>query len=186
MSNKDIEGLPSAKEIGMKAFSQSFFIRMLYSCLVDADFLDTERFMNVEKFMHRPAPVSLAMLFTRLEKKLESLAERNRQTPSTINIARQAILERCLTMAESQPGLFTLTVPTGGGKTYSSMAFGLKHAAKHGKDRVIYVIPYTSIIEQNAQVFREALEDAGIEDNVVLEHHSNFEYPEGSFNDWDK
>ncbi len=186
LSNKDIEGLPNAKEIGMKAFSQSFFIRMLYSCLVDADFLDTERFMNVEKFMHRPTPVSLDMLFTRLEKKLESLAERNRQSPSTINIARQAILERCLTMAESKPGLFTLTVPTGGGKTYSSMAFGLKHAVRYAKDRVIYVIPYTSIIEQNAQVFREALEDTGLNDNVVLEHHSNFDYSEGSFDDWDK
>jgi CRISPR-associated helicase Cas3/CRISPR-associated endonuclease Cas3-HD len=185
LNNQDLAGMPIAKDPSMVAFSFSFCIRMLYSCLVDADFLDTERFMNVEKFKHRPASVSMETLFRRLEKKLESLAAHNRQNPSVINTARQAILERCLTMAESPPGLFTLTVPTGGGKTYSSMAFGLKHAAAHDKDRVIYVIPYTSIIEQNAEVFRDALEDAAL-NAVVLEHHSNFEYPEGSFDDWDK
>lgn len=185
LNNQDLADMPRAKEPAMAAFSFSFCIRMLYSCLVDADFLDTERFMNVEKSIHRPGTVSMRTLFGRLEKKLGSLAERNRHNPSAINTARQAILERCLVMAESKPGLFTLTVPTGGGKTYSSLAFGLKHAAKHDKDRVIYVIPYTSIIEQNAEVFREALEDTALHDAVVLEHHSNFEYPEGSFDDWD-
>jgi CRISPR-associated helicase Cas3/CRISPR-associated endonuclease Cas3-HD len=179
----DLRNIPHAKDIAMSAFSFSFCIRMLYSCLVDADYLDTERFMNAEKFMARPEIVSMKTLFKRLEKKLELLAEKNRQNTSLINTARQGILERCLQMADSKPNLFTLTVPTGGGKTYSSMAFALKHAVVRGKERIIYVIPYTSIIEQNAQVFREALEE---NDNVVLEHHSNFEYPEGSFEDWDK
>lgn len=183
LSNDDLINIPHARDVNMSAFSFSFCIRMLYSCLVDADYLDTERFMNVEKYMVRPAAVSMEMLFKRLEKKLDVLADCNRQKTSLINTARQGILERCLQMADSKPDLFTLTVPTGGGKTYSSMAFALKHAATHGKDRVIYVIPYTSIIEQNAQVFREALEE---NDNVVLEHHSNFEYTEGSFEDWEK
>lgn len=179
----DLRNIPHAKDVAMSAFSFSFCIRMLYSCLVDADYLDTERFMNAEKYMARPGTVSMEKIFERLEKKLATLAERNRQNTSLINTARQDILKRCLQMADFKPGLFTLTVPTGGGKTYSSMAFALKHAVTHGKERVIYVIPYTSIIEQNAQVFREALEK---NDNVVLEHHSNFEYPEGSFDDWEK
>jgi CRISPR-associated helicase Cas3/CRISPR-associated endonuclease Cas3-HD len=183
LCNDDISSIPHAKAVAMSAFSFSFCIRMLYSCLVDADYLDTERFMNAEKYMARPGAVSMETLFKRLEKKLELLVESNRQNTSLINTARQGILQRCLKMADSKPGLFTLTVPTGGGKTYSSMAFALKHAVRNDKERVIYVIPYTSIIEQNAQVFRKALEE---NDNVVLEHHSNFEYPEGSFEDWDK
>lgn len=186
LSNQDLAGMPKPKDIDMAAFSFSFCIRMMYSCLVDADYLDTERFMNVEKYMARPVSASMETLLKRFEKKLELLAERNHQNPSVINTARQSILVRCLTMAESKPGLFTLTVPTGGGKTYSSLAFGLKHAVKHNKDRVIYVIPYTSIIEQNAQVFRESLEDDSLNETVVLEHHSNFEYPEGNFDDWDE
>ncbi|MDF2636885.1 MAG: metal dependent phosphohydrolase [Pelosinus sp.] len=183
LCNDDLCNIPYAKETAMFAFSSSFCIRMLYSCLVDADYLDTERFMDAEKYMARPKNVSIQTIFQRLKKKLDMLAENNRQKSSFINTARQGILERCLEMADSKPGLFSLTVPTGGGKTYSSMAFALKHAVKKKKERVIYVIPYTSIIEQNAQVFREALEE---NDNVVLEHHSNFEYPEGSFEDWDK
>lgn len=185
LSGKDFVTMPSAKDTTMSAFSFSFCIRMLYSCLVDADFLDTERFMNVNKFMNRPTPIAMKIIFQRLDKKMKLLAERNRQNTSIINIARQDILARCLIMADTKPGLFTLTVPTGGGKTYSSLAFGLKHAVKYNKDRVIYVIPYTSIIEQNAEVFREALEDVELKDSVVLEHHSNFEYPEESFDDWD-
>ncbi|MDF9408147.1 CRISPR-associated helicase Cas3' [Pelotomaculum isophthalicicum JI] len=186
LNNQDLAEMPKPRDPAMDAFSFSFCIRMMYSCLVDADFLDTERFMNTERYIKRPVPVSLEKLLKQFEKKIGALSERNRQNPSVINTARQAILERCLAIAESTPGFFTLTVPTGGGKTYSSLAFGLKHAVKHDKDRIIYVIPYTSIIEQNAQVFREVLEDDPLKDNVVLEHHSNFEYPEGIFDDWDE
>ena len=164
---------------GMEAFSFSFCIRMLYSCLVDADFLDTERFMNAKRSMYRNSQNSMEALSFKLEKKLNDLSEHNKRNATKINTARQSILERCLAMAESKPGFFSLTVPTGGGKTYSSLAFGLKHAVLHKKERIIYVIPYTSIIEQNAQVFRDALGD-----EAVLEHHSNFEYPEGSFEEW--
>lgn len=186
LNNHDLAGMPTSKAPTMAAFSFSFCIRMMYSCLVDADFLDTERFMNMERYIKRPVSVPMETLLKQFEKKIKFLEKHNRKDPSVINTTRQAILERCLAMAESNPGFFTLTVPTGGGKTYSSLAFGLKHAVKHDKERVIYVIPYTSIIEQNAQVFREALEDNPLKDHVVLEHHSNFEYPEGSFDDWDQ
>lgn len=185
ITNKDLLKMPTPKSIEMDAFSFSFCIRMLYSCLVDADYLDTERFMAADKFVHRPENVSIDTIYRRLGRKIDELTRRNKESQSLINNARQDILQRCLLMAESKPGLYTLTVPTGGGKTYSSLAFGLKHAVTHGKTRVIYVIPYTSIIEQNAQVFRDALENATVEDNVVLEHQSNFIYPEGSFDDWD-
>lgn len=177
---KELAEAPRARNAAMATFSLAFYIRMLFSCLVDADYLDTERTMNAQKFMARSEPEPLAALLQRLEEKLALLAERSRQNPSAVNAARQAIQAKCLAMAEARQGLFTLTVPTGGGKTYSSLAFGLKHAVRNKQDRVIYVIPYTSIIEQNAQVFRDALGDA-----AVLEHHSNFEYPEGDFNDWD-
>lgn len=184
LAQEDLKTLPVARSPEMGAFSLAFATRMLYSCLVDADYLDTERFMNQDKFQARPEEISLALLCSRLDKRLAQLAEQSRQNPSYINDARSQILARCLAMAGHKPGLFTLTVPTGGGKTYSSLAFGLKHAVEYQKERLIYVIPYTSIIEQNADVFRAALEDSAANENVVLEHHSNFEYPEEAFEEW--
>lgn len=181
LNNQDLASMPHSKDPAMAAYSFAFCIRMLYSCLVDADYLDTERFMDEERFSHRSGTASLQSLLKKFEQKIQELAENNQKNPSKINLARQHILDRCLGMAEKEPGLFTLTVPTGGGKTYSSMAFGLKHAVEYEKDRIIYVIPYTSIIEQNAEVFREA-----IGDEFILEHHSNFEYPEGSFANWNE
>ncbi|MFX4262330.1 CRISPR-associated helicase Cas3' [Pelotomaculum propionicicum] len=189
LNNQELISMPKPKDPSMAAFSFSFCIRMMYSCLVDADFLNTEKSMNTKRYNARSDSkfsVSIETLLKRFEEKYVFLAEQNRQNPTVINKARQAILERCLSMSDSKPGFFTLTVPTGGGKTYSSLAFGLKHAAKHKKARIIYVIPYTSIIEQNAQVFRETLEGETQKNSIVLEHHSNFEYPEGTFDDWDE
>ena len=149
-------------------FQLSFFARMVYSCLVDADFLDTEAFIDAEKSSWRQGYPSLEALSEKLNSAIDRLMDGSPQTP--INKHRADILKQCLNAAEEDPGLFSLTVPTGGGKTLSSLAFAVKHALKHNLQRIIYVLPYTSIIEQNAAVFRDILgEDA------VLEHHSNYE-----------
>jgi CRISPR-associated endonuclease/helicase Cas3 len=145
-------------------FQLSFFIRMLYSCLVDADFLDTEKFLDSQKALHREGRQPLADLEKPLIEKLHSF-----KPDSAINKKRADILQACIDAASNAPGLFTLTVPTGGGKTLSSLAFALRHAKIHHKDHIIYVIPFTSIIEQNAAVFRSVLGE-----EAVLEHHSNY------------
>ena len=141
---------------------------MIYSCLVDADFLDTESFMDPAKSAWRKEFPSLENLHNNLQSHLERLMVA--VPSSTINKHRADILNQCLSAADWPPGLFSLTVPTGGGKTLSSLAFALKHALRFGKKRIIYVIPYTSIIEQNAAVFRDILGA-----DAVLEHHSNYE-----------
>ncbi|TFH41084.1 MAG: CRISPR-associated helicase Cas3', partial [Lysobacterales bacterium] len=150
-----------------RAFSLAFFARMIYSCLVDADFLDTERFMVSETSEQRGRYPQLAEVNEKLTAHLAALSAR---AEGSVNQHRAAVLQQCLAAAELEPGLFSLTVPTGGGKTLSSLAFALRHALKHGMDRVIYVIPYTSIIEQNATVFRSV-----VGDDAVLEHHSSFD-----------
>lgn len=150
-------------------FSLSVFIRMLYSCLVDADFLDTESFMQNGE-TERDSGASMETLLEKLEKHIAGWMKN--QDTDTVNGRRTEILQHCLeTGTRAERGLFRLTVPTGGGKTVASLAFALRHAAKQHMDHIIYVIPYTSIIEQNAAVFREIL---GTEH--VLEHHSNMDY----------
>ncbi len=149
--------------------SASFWCRMLYSCLVDADYLDTETFMLGHP-AERGGYDDIPTLLNRLETYIRPWKEP--QTP--INRIRCDILQRCIAAGESERGLFTLTVPTGGGKTVASLAFALHHALKHGMKRVIYVIPYTSIIEQNAAVFRKILGDKN-----VIEHHSEASPSEG-------
>lgn len=147
-------------------FYFSFFNRMLFSCLVDADFLDTERFVNDGR-VQRGGFASMQELHTRFFSYYAKFG--NPTTP--INEKRQEIYQQCLAAAEWEPGMFSLTVPTGGGKTLSSLAFALQHAIKYKKQRIIYVIPYTSIIEQTADVFRNILGN----DNVI-EHHMNVDY----------
>lgn len=143
-----------------------FWLRMLFSCLVDADFLDTEHFMERGKAEQRgryPRLEDLAQSFFVALDKLEQDAAK-----TNVNAIRAEIRRVCEQKAQLPKGMFSLRVPTGGGKTLSAMAFALRHAAKHGQQRIIYVIPYTSIIEQTGQIF------AGIfgRENVV-EHHSN-------------
>lgn len=149
-------------------FSLGTFIRMLYSCLVDADFLDTESFMKNGN-TGRNSGESMEILQNRLKKYISEWLK-NTDT-DTINGRRTEILNNCIKDGNQKEGIFRLTVPTGGGKTVASLAFALEHAVKNHKDRIIYVIPYTSIIEQNAQVFRKILG----EDNV-LENHCNVDY----------
>lgn len=150
----------------MKRENFHFWVRMLFSCLVDADFLDTEQFMQADRAEERGRYPVLANLAPRLFEALDKL-ERN-AVRSNVNTIRAEIRRTCEQKAEMPKGLFSLTVPTGGGKTLSAMAFALRHALKHGQQRIIYVIPYTSIIEQTGRV----LADIFGRENVV-EHHSN-------------
>ena len=149
-------------------FALSVFIRMLYSCLVDADFLDTERFMS-NGMIQRDSGECMEVLLDKLKDRISKWLVNRDDT--TVNGRRSEILRNCLEQGKTPKGLFQLTVPTGGGKTVASLAFALRHAVEHHMDRVIYVIPYTSIIEQNAQVFREILGNEN-----VLENHSNVDY----------
>ena len=150
-------------------FSFAFFTRMIFSCLVDADFLDTERFCSPEKAGKRKL-IQNSNLHS-LQKTLRMyLDEKERKAhPGKINFLRRSILAGCRTKAMAPQGFFSLSVPTGGGKTLSSLTFALDHAITHDLNRVIYAIPFTSIIEQNARVFSEAI---GQEN--VLEHHCNY------------
>ncbi len=149
-------------------FSLAFFVLMLFSCLVDADFLDTEKFYSTEKSVCRSGSLeSIISLKKKLDAYLAELAVSAEQT--TVNRLRQEVLTQCRSRACLKPQVFSLTVPTGGGKTLSSLAFALDHAVANGQRRVIYAIPFTSIIEQNAQVFQNILGR-----DQVLEHHCNY------------
>ncbi|MDO4276348.1 MAG: CRISPR-associated helicase Cas3' [Eubacteriales bacterium] len=150
------------------AFVMSVFIRMLYSCLVDADFFDTEYFMNHGK-THRCSGESMDILLDRLNMHIADWLKND--DTDTVNGRRTEILKNCRNWGEADKGMFRLTVPTGGGKTVASLAFALAHCAEHQMDRIIYVIPYTSIIEQNAKVFRDILGEEN-----VLENHCNVDY----------
>lgn len=153
-------------------FQMAFLVRMLFSCLVDADFLDTEDFYNrVEGRAALRPDASTGPKLADLKAALDlHLAGFRADKP--VNQIRAEILQHVRAQAALVPGLFSLTVPTGGGKTLASLAFALDHAIRHGQQRVIFVIPFTSIVEQNAAVFRQALGHWG--DAAVLEHHSAF------------
>ncbi len=150
----------------MKPKDFHHIVRQLFSCLVDADYLDTERFMKPEVFALRGNKVSLLELMPKLDSYLQSLKEN--VTPSEVNKIRNCIQQYCIDSACAEQGIFSLTVPTGGGKTLSSLVWAMRHAATHNLRRIIIAIPYTSIIVQTARV----LKDIFGEENV-LEHHSN-------------
>lgn len=157
-----------------KPWQVQFYTRMIFSCLVDADYLDTEQFMQdglLERGCAKPMDVLCDRLLAYVRPWLEN-------ADTSLNNHRNEILKHCLQGNEKNRGIYTLTVPTGGGKTISSLGFALAHAVKHKLKRVIYVIPYTSIIEQNAAVFSKIL---GKEN--VLEHHSNIDFASDMFDD---
>lgn len=148
-------------------------VRYLFSCLVDADRLDTANFEKQKAGKHRMNGryEDWRVLVDRFETHLSALTPRQ-----PIDDLRADISKHCLEGASRNTGIFTLTVPTGGGKTLASLRFALHHACKHRMDRVIYVIPFTSIIAQNADVVRRILEPASSPESkgrIVLEHHSN-------------
>ncbi|ACO79326.1 CRISPR-associated helicase Cas3 [Azotobacter vinelandii CA] len=170
--------LPAMSELGplpikpvreRQVFQLAFLARMLFSCLVDADFLDTEAYYD--RIEQRPSRRSARPSLPHLQQALNvHLAGFRADSP--VNRIRADILGHVRQQAVQEPGLFSLTVPTGGGKTLASLAFALDHAIRHGLRRIIYVIPFTSIVEQNAAVFRKALGEFG--EQAVLEHHSAF------------
>ena len=154
---------PGKENIG---FSLAFFARMLFSCLVDADWLDTERFMNDGK-IQRGNFEAIAILRDKLYEYLKCYDNPQRE----LDEKRNQLRFDCTNAAAGNRGLYSLTAPTGSGKTFASLAFALNHAVKNNMERVIYVVPYNTIIEQNAQKFEEIL---GV--GNVVQHHSNIEY----------
>lgn len=165
------------------AFKAGLLVRFLLSCLLDADRLDTADFespsnVHVRNYgQYHPWEI----LIERLEKRFQEFAQKTSQMELgkalEVNQLRAQVAQACLDTATKPKGIYQLTVPTGGGKTLASLRFALNHAAQHKMDRVFYVIPYTSIIDQNADEIRKILEDKDEKgqylDRVVLEHHSN-------------
>ncbi|MGR4862237.1 CRISPR-associated endonuclease Cas3'' [Caulobacter sp. LARHSG274] len=165
-------GPPLFERSADTGFQMAFLIRMLFSCLVDADYLATENFFvraEGREIPPRGAAASLTDLATALDGRLKAFGVTE---PGSLNARRTQILGHVRSLAGSAPGVFTLTVPTGGGKTLTSLAFALDHARANGLERVVVGIPFTSVIEQTAQVYRDALAP---HQNAILEHHSAFD-----------
>ncbi len=148
-----------------------FFLRMIFSALVDADYLDTEQHFSAHLSPKRGATVSMDTLWERFGAYRKT---KGMDIPRTdaVGAVRHAVYDACLAAATLPPGLFRLAVPTGGGKTLSAMAFALQHARQHDLRRIIVAVPFISITEQTAQTYREAFERTDQPDTVVLEHHS--------------
>ena len=155
----------------VRAFRVGLWGRFLFSCLIDADRINSADFeMPIRKSARNPEVVDWLPAIARLEHHLDNLAIRN-----DIDTIRREISQECLARATSSQGLYKLTVPTGGGKTYASVRFALHHAQIHKLEHIIYIIPYTSIIDQNAADIRKILEKKGDSFCWVLEQHSNLE-----------
>lgn len=156
--------------ISSREVQRGLVARFLLSCLLDADRIDSAEFEDCQykalrsRMPRRP----WERLIERLENHLSSLEQKH-----PVDASRCEISNQCRIRATDPKGVFTLTVPTGGGKTLASLRFALHHARKHGLDRVVYIIPYTSIIDQNAKVARDILEVGEEPGSIVLEHHSN-------------
>ena len=142
--------------------------RVLFSCLVDADYLDTELFMDEESARKRINDIKLESLLPLLETYIDNLQTSSAE--SEVNAIRRLVQERCVSTADMAKGFYSLTVPTGGGKTLSSLVWALKHAVHNGMKRIIIAIPYTSIIVQTASILKKIFGE-----DSVLEHHSNFD-----------
>ena len=173
----------------VKEFYLGCLTRFLFSCLIDADRINSSDFeretqKEVRRLTEKPDWQSA---IDKLEAKLAGFENRPVEEIKPIDEIRRKISDDCLKRAADSQGIYTLTVPTGGGKTLASLRYALHHAQKHNLDRIIYIIPYTSIIDQNAQAVRKILGE-----DWVLEHHSNLEPEKQSWQDkllsenWDK
>ena len=166
-----IKTIRQAPNESISAFNLGFFSRMLFSCLIDADRINSADFEYPENTQHRNnVPVDWGIPISRLEQAISNL---NGDKP--IDSLRRDISNTCRDRASDSQGIYTLTVPTGGGKTYASLRYALHHAQNHKLDRIIYIIPFTSIIEQNAAAIREVIESSEDTSPWVLEQHSNLE-----------
>lgn len=155
----------------IKCLNIGLWTRFLYSCLIDADRIDSADFENPENREHRcKGQPDWNIAVERLEEKLSALPDEYE-----IDHIRRDISAQCKKRAYGGQGIYSLTVPTGGGKTFASMRYALHHAREHNLDRIIYIIPFTSIIEQNAEEIRKLIERETDEFPWVLEHHSNLE-----------
>ncbi len=163
-------------------FKQGLLIRMLFSCLIDADRLDTADFENPisAKLRNNDNYKTWDNLIKKLEDRLLQFKVRNQ-----VDEIRNEISNHCKSFSEKERGIFTLTVPTGGGKTLASLRFALHHAEKHQMDRIFYIIPFTSIIDQNAEELRTFMEnkksDSSYTTDIILEHHSNLSQDEATW-----
>jgi CRISPR-associated endonuclease/helicase Cas3 len=166
---KGIKAPKGAKKIEL--FKMGLLVRFLYSCLIDADRTDSCVFERpYTKKILDGVNFSWGILISRLETEMEKF----KKTPKPVDIFRNQVSDYCKTSAEKEQGVFTLTVPTGGGKTLASLRFALYHAKKHNLDRIIYVVPFTTVIDQNAEEVRKILEpETEPYSSIVLEHHSN-------------
>jgi len=167
--------MAEAEHLAATPLQADLLMRLLYSCLVDADALDTESHFTPQEETKRAVDIQLDDLLTDFLTNQKTLLSKANDTP--VNAVRKSVYQDCLRAAALPLGVFTLTVPTGGGKTRSSLAFALQHALRHGQERVIYAVPYTSIIEQTAEVFRGIFSHP----QAVLEHHSSVREAEDDY-----
>ncbi|MEO3946699.1 CRISPR-associated endonuclease Cas3'' [Gorillibacterium sp. CAU 1737] len=157
------------KKMKLSEFSFSLLIKYIFSCLIDADRTDSRQF---EEGRREGWSRDHSPFFQRsYEALLQHLEAKNKgdHAEHPINQLRRSMSEACDRFASNPSGIYTLSIPTGGGKTLASLRYALKHAVEHGKERIIYIVPYTTVIEQNASEIRSILN----EDDQILEHHSN-------------
>jgi CRISPR-associated endonuclease/helicase Cas3 len=179
---KQIPDLSSCFQgFGQDKVAKSFFLRLIFSCLIDADRLDTERFADPKQYQlrqDRANAVTLAQLWQTFEQKQTAFVNDPNKSDSVVNQVRAEVYQNCIVAAALKPGIFRLCVPTGGGKTRSGLAFALKHANHknniYKKDRIIFAVPYTSIIDQTVRVYRDEIFNE-IGEVAILEHHSAIE-----------
>jgi len=177
---KKLISIEDAKKDVFLAFKHGLLARFLLSCLLEADRLNTADFEhpNNEAIRNYGNYVSWDVLIERLEAKYAEYAEKSkRMVPGRaleVNQVRVQVAQSCLEAAGKPKGIYQLTAPTGGGKTEASLRFALHHAKTHNMNRVFYIVPYTTIIDQNANNIRNILETEDDSGKIVLEHHSNF------------
>jgi CRISPR-associated endonuclease/helicase Cas3 len=174
--------LTVSDDVRRDPLASELYLRLLFSALVDADYLDTERHFNPGRSSLRGMAPSPSDLWDRFESSYRGIRS---QASEAVLEVRRSVYEACLEAAQQPQGIFRLTVPTGGGKTLASMAFALQHARKRALRRIIVAVPYISITEQTADVYRQIFQDRDTENPLVLEHHSGADDDESEQGDFD-